>query len=38
VVEIDRPARQARRHGAKNDELDAVPAVREALSRDLHDA
>ncbi len=34
VVEIDRPARPARRNGAKNDELDAVRAAREALSRD----
>lgn len=34
VVEIDRPARPARRDGAKNDELDAVRAAREALSRD----
>lgn len=33
VVEIDRPARPARRNGAKNDELDAVRAAREALSR-----
>ncbi len=34
VVEIDRPARPARRNGAKSDELDAVRAAREALSRD----
>ncbi|GAA4470896.1 IS110 family transposase [Rhodococcus olei] len=34
VVEIDRPARPARRNGAKNDELDAVRAAREALARD----
>lgn len=34
VVEIDRPARPARRNGAKNDDLDAVRAAREALSRD----
>jgi transposase len=34
VVEIDRPARPARRNGAKTDELDAVRAAREALSRD----
>lgn len=34
VVEIDRPARPARRNGAKNDELDAVRAAREALSRE----
>ena len=34
VVEVDRPARPARRNGAKSDELDAVRAAREALSRD----
>ncbi len=34
VVEIDRPARPARRNGAKSDELDAVRAAREALARD----
>jgi transposase len=34
VVEIDRPARPARRDGAKTDELDAVRAAREALSRE----
>lgn len=34
VVEIDRPSRPARRNGAKSDELDAVRAAREALSRD----
>jgi transposase len=34
VVEIDRPARPARRNGAKNDELDAIRAAREALSRE----
>ena len=34
VVEIDRPARPARRDGSKTDELDAVRAAREALSRD----
>ena len=34
VVEIDRPARPARRDGAKSDELDAVRAAREALSRE----
>ena len=34
VVEIDRPARPARRNGAKADDLDAVRAAREALSRD----
>ena len=32
--EIDRPARPARRNGAKTDDLDAVRAAREALSRD----
>jgi transposase len=34
VVEIDRPARQARRNGAKSDDLDAVRAAREAMTRD----
>jgi hypothetical protein len=34
VVEIDRPARPARRNGAKSDELDAVRAAREALGRE----
>jgi transposase len=34
VVEIDRPTRRARRNGAKSDELDAVRAAREALSRE----
>jgi transposase len=34
VVEIDRPARPARRNGAKSDELDAVRAAREALARE----
>lgn len=34
VVEIDRPTRPARRDGAKSDELDAVRAAREALSRE----
>lgn len=34
VVEIDRPSRPARRNGAKTDELDAVRAAREALSRE----
>ena len=34
VVEIDRPARPARRNGAKSDELDAIRAAREALSRE----
>src|SRR3954454_7674110 len=34
VVEIDRPARPARRDGAKSDDLDAVRAAREALARE----
>lgn len=34
VVEIDRPARPARRDGAKSDDLDAVRAAREALTRE----
>jgi hypothetical protein len=34
VAEIDRPARPARRNGAKSDDLDAVRAAREALSRE----
>jgi transposase len=34
VVEIDRPARPARRNGAKTDELDALRAAREALARE----
>jgi transposase len=34
VVELDRPRRAARRHGAKSDPLDATRAAREALSRD----
>ena len=34
VVEVDRPARPARRNGAKSDDLDAVRAAREALSRE----
>jgi len=34
VVELDRPRRAARRHGAKSDSLDAVRAAREALSRE----
>lgn len=34
VVEIDRPARPARRDGAKSDDLDAIRAAREALSRE----
>lgn len=33
VYEIDRPARLARKNGAKNDDLDAVRAAREALAR-----
>jgi transposase len=33
VVELDRPARAARRHGAKSDPIDAARAAREALSR-----
>ncbi len=33
VVEIDRPARPARRNGAKSDVLDAYRAAREALAR-----
>lgn len=33
VIEIDRPTRPARRDGAKSDDLDAVRAGREALSR-----
>ncbi len=33
VVEVDRPARLARRDGAKSDEIDAVRAAREALGR-----
>jgi hypothetical protein len=34
VVELDRPKRTARRHGAKSDSLDATRAAREALGRD----
>jgi transposase len=34
VVELDRPKRATRRHGAKSDPLDAARAAREALSRD----
>jgi transposase len=34
VVEVDRPARPARRNGAKTDYLDAVRAAREALGRE----
>jgi transposase len=33
VVEVDRPARPARRDGAKSDRLDALRAAREALTR-----
>jgi transposase len=33
VVEVDRPRRPARRNGAKSDQLDAVRAAQEALSR-----
>jgi transposase len=33
VVEVDRPARPARRDGAKSDQLDAARAAREALAR-----
>jgi transposase len=34
VVELDRPKRTARRHGAKSDPLDATRAAREALGRE----
>lgn len=34
VAEIDRPARPARRNGAKTDALDATRAAREALGRE----
>jgi hypothetical protein len=34
VVELDRPKRAARRHGAKSDPLDATRAAREALGRE----
>jgi transposase len=34
VVELDRPKRDARRHGAKSDPLDATRAAREALGRE----
>lgn len=34
IVELDRPVRARRRHGAKSDPLDAIRAAREALSRD----
>jgi transposase len=33
VVEVDRPARPARRDGAKSDRIDAARAAREALNR-----
>lgn len=33
VAEMDRPKRKARKNGAKSDEIDAVLAAREALSR-----
>lgn len=33
VIEVDRPARPARRNGAKADDLDAVRAAREAMTR-----
>ena len=33
IVELDRPERAKRRHGAKSDPLDAIRAAREALSR-----
>ena len=33
VVELDRPKRAARRHGAKSDSLDAIRAACEALGR-----
>jgi transposase len=34
VVELDRPKRTARRHGANSDPLDATRAAREALARE----
>jgi transposase len=34
VAEVERPVRPARRNGAKSDQLDAIRAAREALSRD----
>ena len=34
VVEVERPARPARRNGAKSDALDALRAAREALTRE----
>lgn len=35
IIEIDHPARPARRNGSKTDALDAVRAAREALARPL---
>lgn len=34
VIELDRPQRAKRRHGAKSDPIDAVRAAREALGRE----
>ncbi|HXY44028.1 MAG TPA: IS110 family transposase [Acidimicrobiales bacterium] len=34
VIELDRPERAKRRHGAKSDPLDAIRAAREALARE----
>src|SRR5436305_2854154 len=34
VVEVERPLRPARRNGAKSDDLDAIRAARDALTRD----
>lgn len=34
VIELDRPSRPTRRHGAKSDPIDAVRAAREALNRE----
>ncbi len=34
VIELDRPVRATRRHGAKSDPLDAARAAREALARE----
>lgn len=34
VLEVDRPARPARRAGAKSDDIDAVRAARQALAAD----
>lgn len=36
VIELDRPQRAKRRHGAKSDALDAVRAAREAMARRHH--